>query len=130
MNWYGLRTDQEGPLEITYDSREIAIKDVYMLNPYGMYGYGDQPLYFLENQKLEQFKDQKVLIIKDSFTDTMGPFLGMGVKHLVVVDVRVFTGSVETLIRKEKPDVVMVMYTPLYEGEIIWSKHNDEFDFR
>lgn len=130
MNWYGLRPDQEGPLEIAYDSREIAIKDVYRLNTYCMYGYGDQPLYFLENRKLEQLKDQKVLIIKDSFTDTMGPFLGMGVKHLVVVDVRAFTGSVETLIRKEKPDVIFVMYTPAYEGEIIWSKHHDEFDFR
>lgn len=130
MNWYGLRPDQEGPLEIAYDSREIAIKDVYRLNTYCMYGYGDQPLYFLENRKLEQLKDQKVLIIKDSFTDTMGPFLGMGVKHLVVVDVRAFTGSVETLIRKEKPDVIFVMYTPAYEGEIIWSKHHDEFYFR
>lgn len=130
MNWYGLRPDQEGPLEIAYDSREIAIKDVYRLNTYCMYGYGEQPLYFLENRKLEQLKDQKVLIIKDSFTDTMGPFLGMGVKHLVVVDVRAFTGSVETLIRKEKPDVIFVMYTPAYEGEIIWSKHHDEFDFR
>ena len=130
MNWYGLRPDQEGPLEIAYDSREIAIKDVYRHNTYCMYGYGDQPLYFLENRKLEQLKDQKVLIIKDSFTDTMGPFLGMGVKHLVVVDVRAFTGSVETLICKEKPDVIFVMYTPAYEGEIIWSKHHDEFDFR
>ena len=130
MNWYGLRPDQEGPLEIAYDSREIAIKDVYRLNTYCMYGYGEQPLYFLENRKLEQLKDQKVLIIKDSFTDTMGPFLGMGIKHLVVVDVRAFTGSVETLIRKEKPDVIFVMYTPAYEGEIIWSKHHDEFDFR
>lgn len=70
------------------------------------------------------------MIIKDSFTDTMGPFLGMGVKHLVVVDVRAFTGSVERLIQMEKPDVVFLMYTPSFEKEINWKTHRDKFDFR
>lgn len=54
----------------------------------------------------------------------------MGIKHLVVLDVRCFTGSVETLICKEKPDVVLLMYTPNYEGEIDWKKHKAKFDFR
>ena len=60
----------------------------------------------------------------------MGPFLTMGMKHLIMVDVREFTGSIETLIKREKPDVVMVMYSPRYMGEIDWTKHRDQFDFR
>lgn len=130
LNWYGSYDKQEGPLEISYDPHQIAIKDMYVLSPYSMYGHGDQPLYSLENLNLSHFKNQKVMVFKDSFMDTMGPFLGMGVKHLVIVDVRAFTGSVETLIQKEKPDVIFAMYTPIYEGEIDWRKHQDKFDFR
>ena len=130
MNWYGCCENLEGAFEITYDLRVIGIKDWYNMNPHSMYGHGRQPLISFENRNLNHFKNQKVMLIRDSFSDTMGPFLTMGMKHLIMVDVRAFTGSIETLIKKEKPDVVMVMYTPLYEGEIIWSKHNDEFDFR
>lgn len=130
LKWYGSREDQEGNFEIIYDCSAVGVRDYYHANPYSMYGYGDEPLYSFENLKLSHFKDQKVMIIKDSFTDTMGPFLGMGVKHLVVVDVRAFTGSVERLIQMEKPDVVFLMYTPSFEKEINWKTHRDKFDFR
>lgn len=130
MNWYGRCENLEGAFEITYNLREIGIKDWYNMNSHSMYGHGDQPLISFENRNLNHFKNQKVMLIKDSFSDTMGPFLTMGMKHLIMVDVRAFTGSIETLIKKEKPDVVMVMYSPRYMVEIDWTKHRDQFDFR
>lgn len=130
MNWYGRCENLEGAFEITYNLRQIGIKDWYNMNPHSMYGHGDQPLISFENRNLNHFKNQKVMLIKDSFSDTMGPFLTMGMKHLIMVDVREFTGSIETLIKREKPDVVMVMYSPRYMGEIDWTKHRDQFDFR
>lgn len=130
MNWYGRCENLEGAFEITYNQWQIGIKDWYNMNPHSMYGHGDQPLISFENRNLNHFKNQKVMLIKDSFSDTMGPFLTMGMKHLIMVDVREFTGSIETLIKREKPDVVMVMYSPRYMGEIDWTKHRDQFDFR
>lgn len=130
MNWYGRCENLEGAFEITYNLRQIGIKDWYNMNSHSMYGHGDQPLISFENRNLNHFKNQKVMLIKDSFSDTLGPFLTMGMKHLIMVDVREFTGSIETLIKKEKPDVVMVMYSPRYMGEIDWTKHRDQFDFR
>lgn len=122
--------NEEGSFEITYDEHPLGVKDLYHTNPYAAYGAGDRPLFSLENRQLSNFKNQKVLLIKDSFGDTFAPVFAMGIKHLVVLDVRSFTGSVETLICKEKPDVVLLMYTPNYEGEIDWKKHEAKFDFR
>lgn len=130
INNYQTSKNLEGPFEITYDKNPMGVKDFYNANPYGAYGGGDGPLYSLENRQLTDFKNRKVLLIKDSFGDTFSPAFAMGIKHLIVLDVRSFTGSVETLIRKEKPDVVLLMYTPNYEGEIDWRKHEAKFDFR
>ena len=73
---------------------------------------------------------KKVLFIRDSFCDTLVPYFALGCRRLVSLDLRHFTGSLETLIREEKPDVIVVMYTASYSGKIDWSGHKDEFDFR
>lgn len=127
-----LSIDETGTLEVTYDKREVARRDYYGLNPYGMYGYGDRSLIILENLLLPE-NDKKVLLIKDSFSDTMGPLLSLGLRNLVMLDVRAFTGSVKAYIQELKPDVVILMYT--VQGQklnkpIDWSSHMDKFDFR
>lgn len=127
-----LAIDKTGPLEVTYDKKEVAHRDYYNRNPYGMYGYGDRSLITIENMRMPE-TDKKVLIIKDSFSDTMGPLLSLGIRNLIMLDVRVFTGSIKAYIKEQKPDVVILMYT--VQGEnvakpINWSTHRDEFDFR
>jgi len=46
------------------------------------------------------------------------------------LDLRHFTGSVETFILDTKPDAVIVMYPPDNVHEINWETHEDTFDFR
>ena len=74
--------------------------------------------------------DKKVLIIKDSFCDTMAPFLALGIRNLMTLDVRHFTGSVKAYIDEHKPDVVIVMYTEVQTKPIDWQAHTDKYDFR
>ena len=124
-----LNVDEVGNFEITYDKKEVARRDFYNLNPYGMYGYADRALITIENLLMPE-TDKKVLLIRDSFCDTMGPFLALGIRNLEMLDVRHFTGSVETYIEEHKPAVVIVMETGAMNSPIDWSTHKDKYDFR
>jgi hypothetical protein len=118
-----------GDFELVYDKKPVERCDYYNLNPYAMYGYGDMQVMDIENLLMPS-TDKKVLIIKDSFCDTMAPMLSLGIRNLMMLDVRYFTGSVKTYISVHKPDVVIVMYTGSLSGSIDWSNHTDQFDFR
>lgn len=124
-----LGIDEVGGLEVAYDMREVSSRDYYGRNPYGMYGYGDRSLITIDNLLMKS-TDKNVLLIKDSFSDTMGPFLSLGLKNLVMLDSRAFTGSIKAFIEKNKPDVVILMYTAPPVKPIDWSSHSDKFDFR
>ena len=118
-----------GNFELVYDKKQVERCDYYGLNPYGMYGYGDRQVMDIENLMLPP-TDKKVLIIRDSFCDTMAPMLSLGIRNLMTLDVRHFTGSVKNYIAVHKPEVVIVMYTGSLSGRIDWSSHKDKFDFR
>lgn len=121
--------DSTGDFELLYDKQQVAKKDLYNFNPYAMYGHGDRAIMNVENLMLPA-TDKKVLLIKDSYCDTMAPFLALGVRNLLTMDVRHFTGSVKAYIAEQKPDVVIVMYTDSIHEKIDWSSHKDKFDFR
>ena len=121
--------DQRGDLSITYDMSQMEKGDYYHKSAYTAYGHGDRPLINIEN--LEEVEDKKILLVKDSFSDHMASFLALGVRQMDVIDLRHFTGSLETYIRMTEPDVVLLMYTPSQIGEEIdLSGHRDLFDFR
>lgn len=124
------RIDAVGGFDLLLEPRQIERVDYYNLNPYAFYGHGDVPLMKIENLNQPNTK-KKILIIHDSFGDTFIPYLSLGCRQVVALDIRHFTGSVETFIHEEKPDLVMVMYTAGdYDKKIDWTTHTDEFDFR
>lgn len=127
--------DKKGPFEIIYDKSEIdplqtSHSNYYSDDRYHAYGYGDQPLLTINNLQHPGHSNQKILIIKDSFGDTMVPLLSLGCKNIAAVDIRLFNGSLRTLIKESHPDVVLILYTNNQEGSIHWNNHGDEFDFR
>lgn len=121
--------DSTGDFELLYDKNCVKKRDLYNLNPYSMYGHGDMAIMNMENLLLPA-TDKKVLLIRDSYCDTMAPFLALGVRNLLTVDLRHFTGSVRAYIAEQKPDVVIVMYTGSIHEVINWASHKDKFDFR
>lgn len=122
--------NKAGPFEITYDKNEIDHIDYYKRNPHSAYGYGDRPLVTIKNLQFAGHSNQKILVIKDSFGDTLVPLLSLGCKNIAAVDIRHFDGSLRTLIKEFHPDVVLILYTNNQEGSIRWNNHGDEFDFR
>lgn len=125
---YGIK--QDGDFSIGYDMNELREGDYYHRNAYGAYGYGDMPYINVLNHDLPQGKH--VLLIKDSFADSVGMFLARTLGRLEIVDLRAFGGSVQTLIREHKPDAVIILYNPSVIGDspINWQSHSDTFDFR
>ena len=122
--------DGEGDFTILYDKAALGTGDFYNDSPYSMYGYGDQAEIIVHNYENENLRDKRILLIHDSMLDTAMPFLVMGLKDLRELDIRHFKGSVQRYVKDYRPDIVLVMYKPNYNGFIDWMGHSDEFDFR
>lgn len=55
---------------------------------------------------------KRVLLIRDSFSDVLIPFLAMEYEYLDVLDLRGFKGDVLAYVRAFAPDMVVVIYNP------------------
>lgn len=51
-------------------------------------------------------------MIGDSFDNCVFPFLSLGIQHVDSMDVRHFTGSVQSYVRETQPDIVLVVREP------------------
>lgn len=98
---YETLIDQEALREEEYPD------NYYNLDEYNAYGYGNQPLITIENTKISD--DSKILIIKDSFVDSLGPFFALGIRNVSLIDLRYFTGSIRAYIQEYEPDIVITM---------------------
>lgn len=105
--------DEIGDFSITYDMDCVMEKDYYGKNPYEAYNHSDSPVTIIENNLCKNGK--KILVIKDSFTNTANPFLACaeGVSCVDILDIRYFDGCVHKYIEESGPDVVLVWYSPM-----------------
>ena len=97
-----------GDFGIIYDMKQVEPKDYYRKNNYEAYIYGNNPLTSIENMNSRNGK--RIVILKDSFSLCVIPFLSLQVQHIDAVDMRYFTGSLRKFIETVKPDAVLVMY--------------------
>ena len=68
---------------------------------------------------------KKILLIRDSFSDVLIPFLAMGYEQLDVLDLRYFDNNLMEYVKELSPDMVLIVYNPgAYE-----SKNSEMFDF-
>ena len=98
----------DGNFSVTLNMKQIEKKDYYHLSPYHAYSYGDIALIKCENYLIRNGK--KILVIHDSFSDCVLPFLSTGNQNVDAIDLRHFTGSLKSYITKHKPDLIAVMY--------------------
>lgn len=110
--------------------RVLEKRNLYDWDVYWAYGYGDKALIEIDNLNINDGK--RVLMIKDSFADTVYPFMSLGINEMTVIDTRYFTGSLKTYIEQYKPDTVIVLCNPstIGDGNIDLLSHEDFFDFR
>lgn len=97
-----------GDFAVTYDMRHVESRDYYSRNPYAAYNHADKPLIRIENRKLDD--GRKILVVHDSVSNCVIPFIAMEIQYIDSIDLRHFTGSLRNFIKQEKPDKVIVMY--------------------
>ena len=94
-----------------FDYKQIENVDYMLKNPYSTYTGGDFPLNIIKNKKSNNSK--KILLIKDSFSCPLVPFLSLDCSQLHIIDLRYYReGSVIEYINNNKFDIVMVIYNP------------------
>ena len=92
------------------DFNPFIKKDFYNSNTYGAYCFGDN-LGFYHNKL--NMNGKKILFLEDSNTNVIIPFFAIINEYIISWDLRHFDGSLETLIKKEMPDIVVISYFSL-----------------
>lgn len=108
----GIKTS--GDFSITYDMKSVESKNYYNKNPYGAYNHADRPLIRTENIIINN--GNKILVIHDSVSNCVLPFIALDIQCVVSIDLRHFTGSLKNFIAQEKPDMIVVMYYATVPG--------------
>lgn len=125
----GKEIDTSGDFSVTYNMEAVESKDYYNKNPYGAYNYGDKSLIKIDN--LMNTNGRRILIVHDSFSNSLVPFMAMGIQYTHSIDVRNFTGSLRSYISKHKPDLLIVAYhSGVTSSSMNLELHNSMYDFR
>lgn len=114
-----------------YDLHHLTAKNIYKRNEYALYSYGDCALIDSHNNLLHD--GSNMLLIHFSFADAQIPTLTQCVENLYAIDLRHFSGSLQTFIREKNPQTVILMYPITCFGEeatIYPSRRTSTFDFR
>ena len=122
--------DTSGDFTVTYEMSKVETRDYYNLSPSGAYNHGRSPVCTLENMITDN--NMKAMLIYDSFSISVIPFLALAVKHIEIVDLRQFTGSLRSYIVSSKPDIVITAYYSEMPGCTLSSQYpgNKLYDFR
>ena len=94
---------------ITVDGQKLPLFDDSKLESSDPYGYFLGGNHAIATIKGTIQNGRSLVLIKDSFANAMIPFLLNHYKHITVVDLRYFNGSVEALMTQTKPTDIMVM---------------------
>ena len=78
-------------------------------NAYMFYGFGDMAYISVENHDLDD--GSHVLLLKNSYSDCMIPYLTTAFQYLDVIDLRYYDGSLEAIIEDIDPDTIVVLYS-------------------
>ena len=96
------RTGKEAPATL-YDRSYLSVKDKY-----SSFLGGNQPLCVIRN---ENAAGGKLLIVRDSYTDSVAPFLAQHFSEVHLLDLRQYRASVGNYANENGIDDVLVMYS-------------------
>lgn len=75
---------------------------------YNVYNHGIGDLKKYENMR-DSVADTKILLLTDSYSDVVSPFLACAYSDIDEIDVRLFSGSLQAYIEKNRPDIVITI---------------------
>jgi hypothetical protein len=100
VTWYREGKPEPGKL---YDESKLELKDKY-----SMFLGGNQPLCVIENENSD---GGKLLVIRDSYSDSLAPFLGLDYSEVHLWDLRYNRTSLKQYILQNGIDQVLVIYS-------------------
>lgn len=106
-------TKQNIKVKITEGTSTLAYDSMYFYNhvkeddKYPVFLDGNHALTEITNSKA---KGGTVLLIKDSFSHSLAPFLADNYSKVVLVDMRYYKMNVSELVKKENPEHIVVLY--------------------
>ena len=107
--------NRSGPFEqsVCFPER-VAEKDWFNGNPYTYYSGGDYGMATMINHNNPD--GPKVVLLRESFSCTMAPFLSLSCSELTTIDLRHFTGDLMETMEELEPDLVLTLYTASTAG--------------
>ncbi|HJB57826.1 MAG TPA: hypothetical protein H9714_09775 [Candidatus Flavonifractor intestinipullorum] len=98
-----------GPFEesLLFPER-VAERDWFNGNPYTLYAGGDYPLATITNHRNPEGK--KIVLLRESFSCAMTPFLALSCSELTTIDLRYFQGDLTETLEEIDPDLVVILY--------------------
>ncbi|MDO5137342.1 MAG: DHHW family protein, partial [Oscillospiraceae bacterium] len=99
-----------------YDFTKLTTRDKY-----AMFLYGNHAESLVES---EESRDKKgsLLIIKDSYADSMIPFLTRNYSSITCIDPRYYLGSIQELAKGDYDDILILLGFENLSGEGNWVK--------
>lgn len=104
-----LSLERRGEFEVLYQLELLGNREYYADSSYTTYFYGDVALKNLQNHL--NGSGDKLLVLQDSFSNALTPFLALTVDEVDAVDLRYFTGSLESLVRQNGYDGIIMTYS-------------------
>ena len=92
----------------------VAARDWFNGNPYTYYSGGDYGMTTITNHKNPE--GPRVVLLRESFSCTLAPFLALSCSELVTVDLRYFEGDLLETVEALDPDLVLTLYAASTTG--------------
>ena len=105
--------DRSGPFaqSVCFPER-VEERDWFNGHPY--YSGGDYAMATMVNHSNP--KGPKVVLLRESFSCALAPFLALSCSELTTIDLRYFSGDLMDTIRELEPDLVLTLYTASSTG--------------
>lgn len=91
-------------------SERLEEEDPYQANPYTLYSGGDYAFSRIINHTNPD--GPRIMILRDSFSCVLTPFLATQCSDLAIVDLRYFYDYFPTYVDWVDPDLIVVLYSP------------------
>lgn len=119
-------TDKNITVKISEDGKDNHYGSMFFYNhigeddKYPVFLDGNHALTEIQNKNA---KNGTIVVIKDSFSHSLAPFLAENYSKVLLVDLRYYKQSVSDLIKKEKPEQVVALYgidNLATDTDIVW----------
>ena len=83
---------------------------MWELPTYNTWNHGIRAIKTYRNNNIDH-NQPKILLLTESYSDVISPFLACAYANIDEIDLRMFSGCLQTYIEETKPDLVISMYS-------------------